>query len=287
MKIQFLGTSASPSTPLPFCQCPFCTIARKAGGKNLRRRSSIIMNDDLLIDLGPDIMSSSYEYRIDLSVISVCLQTHPHEDHFDPELIISRHSEYGARNAKDLLIAGSRQTLETMDAMISRRCDYGSIFDPKVQLALGIKLLAVTPFVPYQINDYLVTGVPANHGSAQQGCLLFKIEAKDKCLFYGTDTSIINDEVWDHLKATKTKIDLVILDLTYGIGYASKPGDHLGAKDFIDHVQRFKACGLLKKKGEIYATHLSHEGALEHGEFECYARKYDFHIAFDGLTLKI
>lgn len=103
MKIQFLGTSASPSTPLPFCQCPFCTIARKAGGKNLRRRSSIIINDDLLIDLGPDIMSSSYEYRIDLSVISVCLQTHPHEDHFDPELIISRHPDYGARNAKDFL----------------------------------------------------------------------------------------------------------------------------------------------------------------------------------------
>lgn len=59
--------------------------------------------DDLLIDLGPDIMSSFYEYRIDLSVISVCLQTHPHEDHYDPELIISRHPDYGARNAKDFL----------------------------------------------------------------------------------------------------------------------------------------------------------------------------------------
>lgn len=38
---------------------------------------------------------------------------------------------------------------------------------------------------------------------------------------------------------------------TYGIGYDSKPADHLGAKDFIEHVQRFRKSGLLKENGEV------------------------------------
>lgn len=287
MKIQFLGTSASPSTPLPFCHCPFCTTARRVGGKNLRRRSSIIINDDLLVDLGPDIMGASYEYKIDLSRISICLQTHAHEDHFDPEMIISRHAGYGTDIAKDLLLVGSRETLEAMDAAIGRRCDYGSIFESKVQADLRIGLLPAAPFTPYQVGDYRVTGLPANHGPRRQGCFLFKIEYMGKCLFYGTDTSVIFAEVWDHLETTRTRLDLVILDYTYGIGYDSKPADHLGAKDFIEHVQRFRKSGLLKDNGEVYATHISHEGALEYSAFDGYAREHGFRIAYDGLAIEI
>ena len=80
MKIQFLGTGASPSTPLPFCQCQVCRQARYVGGKNLRKRSSIIINEDMIVDIGPDIMSASYTYNISISDVAICLQTHFHED---------------------------------------------------------------------------------------------------------------------------------------------------------------------------------------------------------------
>ena len=52
-------------------------------------------------------------------------------------------------------------------------------------------------------------------------------------------------------------------------------------------MQKFKKRGLLKRNGEVYAIHISHEGALEHSEFDRYARKHGFRIADDGLTIEI
>src|SRR5262249_28510046 len=57
--ITFLGTAAANAFPEAFCSCRNCTQARSAGGKSLRKRSAALINDDLLIDLGPDIMSAS------------------------------------------------------------------------------------------------------------------------------------------------------------------------------------------------------------------------------------
>ena len=267
--------------PIPFCSCHVCTLARSAGGKNLRRRSSIAINDDLLVDIGPDIGTASFEFDIPLTDIGICLQTHAHEDHFDPEWVMSRHSEYGTTVANDLLIVGSRETLETMDAIIGRRWDYGSIFDPETQAALCIKLMPMVPFETISIGQYQVTGYPANHGT-DRGCLLYSIEQDDQTLFYGTDTSVLSEEVWDHLRRNRARFDLVILDQTYGIGLTSKPADHLASEDVVAHVDRFHQSALLKENARVYATHLSHEGCLEHHELDEYAQKHGYRMAFDG-----
>lgn len=286
MKLTFLGTGASPSMPIPFCACQVCTVAQKTRGKNLRRRSSIMINHDLLVDIGPDIMTSCFEYQVSLANISYCLQTHFHEDHFDPEMIISRHKEYGTIVSGDLLIAGSVETLKMMDVIIGRRCGYGSIFDPKTQAALRIKLLTITPFETYNIGNYKITGYPANHGS-NQGCLLYSIAQGQNIVFYGTDTSIISEEVWGHFLRIKQQYDVIILDHTYGIGFTSKPADHMASRDFILHVERFLQNGLLRACGRIYATHISHEGIMEHDELDDYASKYHYRIAYDGLTITL
>src|SRR5579859_6030285 len=76
MEITFLGTAAATSYPLAFCRCEFCIQARKLGGKDFRKRSSIIFNDDLLIDMGPDILSASFMYHKSIAEIRYCLQTH-------------------------------------------------------------------------------------------------------------------------------------------------------------------------------------------------------------------
>jgi phosphoribosyl 1,2-cyclic phosphate phosphodiesterase len=286
MEITFLGTSASPSMPIPFCACPVCTLARTKRGKNLRKRSSIAINDDLLVDIGPDTASSSFEYQISLANISVCLQTHSHEDHFDPEMIIARHRDYGTVVNSDLLVLGSQETLRAMDLIIGRRCSYGSLFDPKVQAAFRIQLLAVSPFRTYTIGSYQVAGLPANHGS-NRGCLLYSIQHGNKSVLYATDTSIIFEDVWKHLERARMHYDVIILDHTYGMGYESKPGDHLAAQDFIEHVDRFIASNILKTSGQVLATHLSHEGIMEHAKLDDFARKHNYTIAYDGLHITL
>ena len=286
MQLTFLGTAATPSMPIPFCVCEVCSDARRIGGKNLRRRSSVVINGDLLVDIGPDIATASFEHDIRLAGIGICLQTHTHADHLDAEFILSRHADYGTKVSRDLLLGASDETLQAIDRLVHQRSDYGSIFDPDTRSALHIGLVPLTPFETYRVGDYRIVGYPANHGN-DQGFLLYSIVQGDHAVFYGTDTSVLFDEVWEHLQQERTGYDAVILDHTYGLGHESKPADHLASKDVIAHANRFRDNGLLKDNGVVYATHLSHEGTLEHDELDEYARKRGYRVAYDGLRLRL
>ncbi|MGH2398786.1 MAG: MBL fold metallo-hydrolase, partial [bacterium] len=60
MRVTFLGTAAAEGYPNPFCGCENCRAARRAGGRSLRKRAAALINDDLLLDLGPDLISASF-----------------------------------------------------------------------------------------------------------------------------------------------------------------------------------------------------------------------------------
>jgi phosphoribosyl 1,2-cyclic phosphate phosphodiesterase len=282
VQVTFLGTAAAPSMPNPFCICEVCVMARRIGGKNMRRRSSILVNDDLLIDIGPDTATASFTCGVSFAGVQICLLTHSHEDHFDPEFIMARHADYGTAVAGELLLAASVPVLEAVDSILARRCEYGSIFALDTQAALGIKLLPLAPFEACQIGDYRVIGSPANHGK-DQGYLLYAVERGGQAIFYGTDTSIFFDEVWDFLLRQDMRYDLVVLDQTYGIGFDSN--DHLASGDVAAHAERFRREGLLKDNAAVYVTHISHEGYLEHDEFDAYAAKRGYRVAYDGLKV--
>lgn len=246
----------------------------------------MVINDDLLVDIGPDIATASFQHRISLAGIGLCIQTHPHTDHLDIGFILARHAEYGTTVSGDLLLGGSDETLHAIDALVRQQSAYGSLFDPKTQSALNLKILSSKPFESYRMGDYRVTGYPANHGN-DQGFLLYSIELGDQAVFYGTDTSVLSEAVWEHLQRARIRYDVVILDHTYGIGFESRPADHLASKDVAAHADRFREHGLLKDGGVVYATHLSHEGNLEHDELDEYARGHGYRLAYDGLRLQL
>ena len=82
MKIRYLGTAAAEGFPALFCACEKCKKARQLGGRNLRMRAHALIDDTLLLDLGPDLLASSLRFGIDLTQLQYCLVTHNHEDHF-------------------------------------------------------------------------------------------------------------------------------------------------------------------------------------------------------------
>src|ERR1700704_1554150 len=96
MTITFLGTAAANAFPEAFCKCRNCAQARMLGGRSLRKRSAVLINNDLLIDLGPDIMAASQMHACPLDDVRYCLQTHPHADHLDLSHLLSRSPAYGA-----------------------------------------------------------------------------------------------------------------------------------------------------------------------------------------------
>ena len=101
MKFQYLGTAAAEGWPAPFCQCSNCKNARIMRGKNLRSRPQVLINDDLLMDYGPDTFYHSIHYGLELDLVKTVLLTHSHSDHFYPLQLILRAAPYAYTEMKN------------------------------------------------------------------------------------------------------------------------------------------------------------------------------------------
>ena len=74
MKFTVLGSGAAEAIPDPYCSCEVCQTARREGGRHIRARSAALLNDDLLIDLGPDVVSAVSQFRLYLGKLSTVLK---------------------------------------------------------------------------------------------------------------------------------------------------------------------------------------------------------------------
>lgn len=284
MKITFLGTAAANAYPEAFCKCDHCEQARILGGPSLRKRSSALINDDLLIDFGPDIMAASQNHRCSLINVRYCLQTHPHADHLDPSHFLSRSPEYGVVGAPPLNFYASFETLQRMAQTFERDLADYSLLAPEAEDSLNLKIHQVVPMRPFWVGHYRVTAFPANH-ALTMGALLYAIESNGRSIFYGTDTAALLEQTWQAFHEHQLRFDVVILDHTYGL---DEPGhDHLSAHQVIEHVARMRDEGLLSAQARAFATHIAHQGNPAHPQLAEFAKQNSYEIAYDGLVLEI
>jgi len=282
MLLTFLGTSAANAYPEAFCSCDNCVKARVLGGPSLRKRSAALINDDLLIDLGPDIMAASQMHGISLTNVRYCLQTHPHADHLDLSHLLSRSPAYGTVGAPCLHFYASSATLQQAAQTFSRDMAGFSLLDPEAEENLNLRVHPVEPLQPFTIGAYRVTAFPANHAPTK-GALLYAIESDGRSIFYGIDTARLSEEVWQYFQRHKFRFDVVVLDHTYGPEESGQ--DHLSARQFIEHMQRMRAEGLLAGQARVLATHIAHEGNPVHPELADFAARHGYEVAYDGLTV--
>ena len=284
MQITFLGTAAANAFPEAFCKCKNCLKAREVGGKNLRKRSAALINDDLLVDLGPDIMAASQIHNISLTNVSYCLQTHPHADHLDLSHLLSRSPDFGVVGAPRLHFYASPATLERADQTFKRDLSGYGLSDDEAEEKLNLKIYHIKLFEPLLVGTYKVIAFPANH-APRFGALLYAIESDDCSIFYGTDTAELFDETWQAFHDQKLKFDIVVLDHTYG---PDEPGsDHLSAHQVSEHTKRLRDEGILKENGRVFATHIAHEGNPIHAELVEFAKENGYEIAYDGLVVTL
>ena len=112
MKIQYWGTAAAEGVPGIFCDCEVCRLAREHKGRKIRTRSQLLINDDLLVDFGPDTYSNSLKYDFNLTNLEHLIITHPHEDHLYTEELWHRLEGYACQiGTRSLAIHGSEDTL--------------------------------------------------------------------------------------------------------------------------------------------------------------------------------
>ncbi|CAK7027130.1 hypothetical protein KQI38_21645 [Tissierella carlieri] len=282
MKITFLGTSAATSYPLIFCRCMVCKSARINKGKDIRKRASLLINDDLLIDLDPDITTSAAMYNIDLTKIKYILQTHGHSDHFDAGHLITRLKEYATENVGHISLFASKETICTLDMWLKTEEPTADLFDSNwlSRLCMDIKYLRHRENV--KIENYLVTPLESLH-DIRDNSLMFIINYNNRNIMYGTYCLKISDRVWKIFKSFR--LDLGILDQTYGEG--ENAGGHLDSGQVTDIISKMKVEKIIDESSLVYATHILHERNSIHDVMEKVAINNGYHIAYDDLEINI
>ncbi len=274
MKIKYLGTAAAEGWPAVYCKCAACEKARTLGGKNIRTRSQVLIDDVMLVDYPPDTYYHSLQYNINLLDINNILITHSHQDHFYPLEFMLRCEGFCHGATADLNLYGNKKSLQFYN-------DAAATLDPFYSNTNGVKYNYIKPFEPIEIDGYTVTALPALH-DRQEDCYIFHIEKGESSLLYGNDTGIFTDDVFDYLKGKP--ISLVSLDCTT---LKHKDGtNHMGIEDVLIVKQRLIECGCVNENTRFVITHFSHNGELLHDEIEERVAKHDIAVAYDGFVFE-
>ena len=270
MKVHFLGTAAAEGFPAIFCRCEHCAKARGLGGRNIRTRSSVLIDDEMKVDFPPDTLHHVLRDHLDLGLVKHLFITHSHLDHLRAEDLAMRGSVYAHGIDHALHVYGNDKVIHKCRQVI------------REEQTDQIHLQSIAPFETWDTGNALVTALPANH-DPNETCLLFYIQKDGKSLFYGHDTGLLPDETWDWLN--NKPVDLAILDCTNG--NLPWTGGHLNIPAVMDIKKKLEDGGNLTKDGKVVATHFSHNIGLQYEDLcEIFASEQIL-VAYDGMVLHI
>jgi phosphoribosyl 1,2-cyclic phosphate phosphodiesterase len=271
VKLTLLGTGASEGYPVPFCACANCEGARREGGRALRKRAHALVDDELLIDLCPDLISSCQQHGV--SVVRYVLQTHEHDDHLDPILLTLRTPHYGVHGAPPIEVFATRGALAKAE------------LDAAAAEKLDVRLHPVEPFQTFAAGPYRVTSVRAAHAPDTMTALLYLIERGGRTLFYATDTGPFGEETWAALARFGRPVDVLAMDHTFG--FAAESSGHLNADQFVKQVARMREIGVVGPATRVLAHHVAHHSNPPHEELALLVAERGYEAAYDGLVVDL
>ena len=283
MRVTFLGTGAATSYPLAFCQCETCRKARELGGKNFRKRTSLLINTDLLIDLGPDTIPAMHAYSHDPTKLRLLLQTHPHSDHFYPGVLVTRSSTYGCVNSNTLEIVAEKSCLEVMADQV-RAIEGFELLEEKWQTDMHLSLTALGHGQRLSRGGYEIMALESLH-HPQWGSQIYLVKEGDKQLLYAVDSPALSVVALEALQGQY--LDLAIFEQTFGPFYAGNSGTHISEAILFEQLAMLRAQGCLDEKSQIYITHISHEGNPHHDALVERGAILGYCVAYDGLELTL
>lgn len=311
MKVTFLGTAAAEGVPQLWCRCDYCQLARQRGGKNVRYRTATLINDDLLIDVGPDLPASAARFGLDLAAVRALLVTHPHYDHLEPDSLRSRGRYWGGTALPLLTVYASSASL----ALFGDDAEFASLhMEPRpiapfqqFEIVTGGEMVS-DPRLPHSaefpatpVRRYAVWTLAAAHSLPDDEAMLFVIRqtagpevpdgAETTALFYGTDTGSFPEATWaalDRLAAQGVRFGAAVVDSTFGLGRDLKqPGGHLTIQQMVEHQRALARRGLLTDTAQRLAIHFSHYFTPPHDELLALLAPEGITPAYDGLTVTI
>ncbi|MBO8415736.1 MAG: MBL fold metallo-hydrolase [Proteobacteria bacterium] len=272
MQVRFMGTAASEGIPNPFCNCEICTNARTAGGRDVRTRASVLVDEHLLIDMSPEWSAQLTREGLTARQIDMVLFTHTHPDHFNVGEFVSRAEGFACNIDSPLHVFGNdcaiKGAFNALDGLQGERFEF--------------HLLA--PFLSCEFNGYKITPTLANHAKHEL-CYNYLIEKDGRTFFYGLDSGWLPDSTFEFLKGRH--IDTAVLECTYAKREGTHTANHLNFASLFEEVELLKQNGSLDDKSVVITSHVSHSGGMTHAGLCELMEEHGIVTAFDGLQVQI
>lgn len=290
VKVTFIGTGAGEGYPGMWCECPNCTRARQLGGRNIRGNSCALIDGDLLIDMNAHFMSAAPRLGISPAGIRTLLVTHPHMDHFAPELLWTRAMAPELRGLSDeemrahisptftelpvLHIYGNEHVRSALYAAPNvmqqaerTRVAYHPIEDGVAQVAQDVT------FIPIRARHTPVRGFSHN----------YIIERGGKALLYASDTGGYDADMLDIVLSHR--YDCVIMEGTFGLG--ARSDDHMSLEKIREMRRLFDAHGVWKPGASFHLTHICPHWTPPHDEYAEMLKGEGIEVAYDGKVIEL
>jgi phosphoribosyl 1,2-cyclic phosphate phosphodiesterase len=322
VRVTFLGTAADDPTPEPWCRCNSCESARQLGGRDVRLRSAALVNDDLLIDAGPDVPAAAARLGLGLAGVQAALITHPHVDHLATGTFRGRDRRWGGRPLPLLTLHATPPTLAALtssdgnplplaplrlESRPLRRFESFTIVtggdleaDPRLPVGTG-------DLPPLPRRRYEVWALAAHHpeltGEPDRfEPLLFALRqvagpevagrAASDALLYATDTGPFPDETWatlERLRDDGIRFGATVVDGTFGLFPAERlvGNRHMTLPQMVAYQRRLRDGDFLAPGATQLAIHLGHQFNPPHEELGALLAPHGVAPAYDGLALHL
>ena len=271
MRVKLLGTGSAEGFPGMFCGCPTCRVARERRGRDLRTRSSALVDGVVKIDFPPDTFHHVITGDLDLTAVEYIVFTHSHDDHFAvPELQYMSWMFVPEPASRPLTILGSCDVLQR-------------VRDELPLDILPMRLEVIEPCEPTQIGRHTITGVVANH-IEDETCFNYVISDGTASVLYATDTGVYAEVAWRCLAGAH--LNAVIMECTKGMqegGYMA----HLSIPDVVRMRDRMVGCGIIGEGTRFVTTHHSHMAGMLYEDLERELSPHGIEVGYDGMTVDV
>lgn len=272
MNIVFVGTGAPEGNPSPFCKCINCQYARQHKGKNIRSQQSLLINNEVLVDFGPDVLTSLNRLGILANDIKYILITHTHHDHFYPGHFFCRIRGAQTTGVNKITVFGPKRIKKLVQEWL---------FDNQDQ---KVEIKIIEPFMMFKINTYTIRtyAITQTDKFAGRG-MAFEISNDQKTIFYATDTYKFPQLTLNALKSRR--FDVVFLDETFG--YDDDPvKQHHNIDLFLRTKEELQELGVINYNTLFYPIHMSHHNP-PHDKLVKIFQSKGIIVPWDGMKVDI
>jgi phosphoribosyl 1,2-cyclic phosphate phosphodiesterase len=256
--------------------------------KDIRRFACNFLSPDVLIDFNHHTPGALRHYEIDPSSIRHLLIGHGHFDHFQPLEII----RFAASLPHPLAVYGNGMVIDALEFCRDNYFDgeTGRFVARRAPYNLEAHRLVVGGQIT--VGEARITAALGNHFMNKPYCIMeqqalnFLLEAQDKKVFYGLDSSYMIPQTLAMLAGTH--LDIAILDATFGPREIDPlVSGHHNWKMLDETIADLRGAGCIDASTIIVADHLSVNSVGTHDEIAAAQQPKGITLAYDGLTLPL